>query len=163
MAHQQSFSYGCRLARALMFIHAAEHEFTSHRETFVNITVVQSNSNLPKFMPENERGPFGCLHLSCACEESVRLQVDKSGERDSTISLLQLSDCRLLTHISARMFPFTALLPFPAQQKCPTLFQFVVHRMFLPAVAVSSRSTFCMNNRYASSSTPWRPINADLH
>lgn len=92
---------------------------------------------------------------SCACEESVRLQVDKSVERDSTISLLQLSNCRLLTHISVRMFPFTALLPFLAQQKCPTLFQFVVHRTFLPAVAMSPRSTFCMNNRYSSSSSPW--------
>lgn len=91
------------------------------------------------------------------------LQVNKSDEQSSAISFLQLSDCCLLTHISARMFPFTALFPFPVQQKCATLFQFVEHGTFLPAAAVSPRSTFCMKNRYVSSPCPRCPINAHLH
>lgn len=88
---------------------AAEQVFASHHEAILLIApACKKDRNLAKF-PLSE-GPPACL------------QVDKSDQRGPAISLLQLSQLPLLTHLSGRMFPFAALLPFPPLTKCPTYF-----------------------------------------
>lgn len=130
------------LSAALMFFQAAEHGFTSHYETVVNWTTAQRDWSA-KISAREWEWAKGLSAAYIPAVWGVSVPADVQG---SAISLLQLSDCSLLTHISARMFPFTALSPFLVQQNCATLFQFVEHRTFLPAVVVSPRSTLCVKN-----------------